>query len=123
MEYQVFLKSLCLLHCVPLYVCRLCINFQDLCASLLGDTSLRILHLTFILRFVVDFLSIRKVIIFSAIATDDCHPLRSRSMLASYPGPYTRAVHSSFQGGIRAWYPLFCTCADLKPLNILKLRW
>ena len=30
---------LCLLHCVPLYVCRLCINFQDQCASLLGDTS------------------------------------------------------------------------------------
>ena len=42
-EYQVFLKKLRLLHCVPLYVCRLCINFQDLCASLHGDTSLRIL--------------------------------------------------------------------------------
>ena len=27
-------------------------------------------------RFVIDFLSIRKVIIFSAIATDDRHPLR-----------------------------------------------
>ena len=36
--------------------------------------------LTFILRFVIDFLSIRKVIIFSAIATDDRHPLRSRSI-------------------------------------------
>ena len=32
--------------------------------------------LTFLL---IDFLSIRKVIIFSAIATDDRHPLRSRS--------------------------------------------
>ena len=28
----------------------------------------------------IDFLSIGKVIIFSAIATDDCHPLRSRSI-------------------------------------------
>ena len=30
--------------------------------------------------FVIDFLSIRKVIIFSAIASDDRHPLRSRSI-------------------------------------------
>ena len=75
-----FLKSLSLFHCVPLYVCRLCINFQDLCARLLGMAALRILLLTFISRFVIDFLSIRKVIIFSAIATDDRHPLRSRSM-------------------------------------------
>ena len=36
--------------------------------------------LTIISRFVIDFLSIRKVIIFSAIATDDRHPLRSRSI-------------------------------------------
>ena len=42
--------------------------------------ALRILLLTFTSRFVIDFLSIRKVIIFSAIATDDRHPLRSRSM-------------------------------------------
>ena len=80
MEYQVFLKSLSLLHCVPLYVCRLCINFQDLCARLLGMAALRILLLTFISRFAIDFLSIRKVIIFSTIATDDRHPLRSRSI-------------------------------------------
>ena len=63
-----------------LYVCRLCINFQDLCARLLGMAALRILLLTFTSRFVIDFLSIRKVIIFSAIATDDRHPLRSRSI-------------------------------------------
>ena len=63
-----------------LYVCRLCINFQDLCARLLGVAALRILLLTFTSRFVIDFLSIRKVIIFSAIATDDRHPLRSRSI-------------------------------------------
>ena len=80
MEYQFFPNILCLLHCVPLYVCRLSINFQDLCASLLGMAALRILFLTFISRFVIDFLSIRKVIIFSAIATDDRHPLRSRSI-------------------------------------------
>ena len=80
MEYQVFPNILCLLHCVPLYVCRLCINFQDLCARLLGMAALRILFLTFTSLFVIDFLSIRKVIIFSVIATDDCHPLRSRSI-------------------------------------------
>ena len=72
--------SIFLLHfflfvcCVHLYVCRLCINFQDLCASLLGKTALLILLLIFISHFVIDFLSIRKVIIFSAIATDYRHP-------------------------------------------------
>ena len=55
-------------------------NYQDLCASLLGMAALRILLLTFISRFVIDFLSIRKVIIFSAIATDDRHPIRSGSI-------------------------------------------
>ena len=80
METTIFQKSLSLFHCVPLHVCRLCINFQDLCARLLGMAALRILLLTFISRFVTDFLSIRKVIIFSAIATDDRHPLRSRSI-------------------------------------------
>ena len=42
--------------------------------------ALRILLLTFISLFVIDFLSIREVTIFSAIATDDRHPLRSRSI-------------------------------------------
>ena len=41
----------------------LCINFQDLCARLLGVAALRILLLTFTSRFVIDVLSIRKVII------------------------------------------------------------
>ena len=72
--------SFFLLHCVPLYVCRLCINYQDLSTKLLGVGALRMLLLTFTSRFVIDFLSIRKVIIFSAIATDDRHPLRSRSL-------------------------------------------
>ena len=58
MEYQVFPNVLCLLHCVPLYVCRLCINYQDLSTNLLGVAALRILLLTFISCFVIDFLSI-----------------------------------------------------------------
>ena len=62
------------------YFCRLCINYQDLSTNLLGVAALRILLLTFISRFVIDFFSIRKVIIFSAMATDDRHPLRSRSI-------------------------------------------
>ena len=80
LKHQFFTALFLFVCCVHLYVCRLCINFQDLCASLLGDTSLLILLLTFISHFVIDFLSIRKVIIFSAIATDDRHPLRSRSI-------------------------------------------
>ena len=80
MEYQVIPNILCLLHCVPLYVCRLCINYQDLSTNLLGVAALRMLLFTFISRFVIDFLSIRKVIIFSAIATDGRYPLRSRSI-------------------------------------------
>ena len=75
-----FSQIFCVCFIVPLYVCRLCINFQDLCARLLGMAALRILLLTFTSRFVIDLLSIRKVIIFSAIATDDRHPLRSRSI-------------------------------------------
>ena len=69
-----------LLHCVPLYVCRLCINFQELCARLLGMATLRIRFSPSFHALLIDFLSIRKVIIFSAIATDDLHPLRSRSI-------------------------------------------
>ena len=80
MDYQVIPNILCLLHCVPLYVCRLCINDQDLSTNLLGVAALRMLLLTFISHFVIDFLSIRKVIIFSAIATDDRHPLQSCSI-------------------------------------------
>ena len=76
MEYQIFPNILILLHCVPLYVCRLCINYQDLNADVLGMAALRMLLLTFISHFVIDFLSIRKVIIFSATATGGRHPLR-----------------------------------------------
>ena len=80
MQYQVIPNILCLLHCVPLYVCRLCINYQDLSTNLLGVAAIRMLLLTFISHFVIDFLSIRKVIIFSAIATDCRYPLRSHSI-------------------------------------------
>ena len=73
-KYFVF-ASLCSFN-----VCRPCINFQDLYTRLLGMAALRILLLTFTSCFVIDFLSIRKVIIFSVIATDDRHPLRSRSI-------------------------------------------
>ena len=75
MEYQVFPNILCLFHCVPLYVCRLCINYQDLSTNLLGVAALRILLLT---TFAIDFLSIRKVIIFSAIAY--CHVLYTKML-------------------------------------------
>ena len=58
MEYQFPPNILCLVHCVPLYVCRVCINYQDLSTNLLGVAALRILRLTFISHFVIDFLSI-----------------------------------------------------------------
>ena len=48
---EICLKNCFLLHCVPLYVCRLCINFQDLGARLLGMADLRILLLTLLSRF------------------------------------------------------------------------
>ena len=78
-----FSQIFCVCFIVFLYVCRLCTNFQDLCARLLGMAALRILLLTFTSRFVIDFLSIRKVIIFSATATDDRHPLWSCSIIDS----------------------------------------
>ena len=73
-------KNFFLLHCVPLYVCRLCINYQDLRTNLLQMAALRIRFSPSFHTLLICFLSIRKVIIFSAIATDDRHPLRSRSI-------------------------------------------
>ena len=78
MEYQFFPKkffvaSLCSFICLQAVyqlsgaVCKATWN---------GYPSYSLL--TFISRFLIDFLSIRKVIIFSAISTDDRHPLRSR---------------------------------------------
>ena len=83
MEYQrvsSFPNIFLLLHCVPLYVCRLCINFEELCARLLGMATLRIRFSPSFHTSLIDFLSIRKVIIFSAITTDDRYPVRSRSI-------------------------------------------
>ena len=106
MEYQVFPNILCLYHCVPLYVCRLCINFQDLCARLLGMAALRILLLTFTSSFVIDFLSIRKVIIFSAIATDDRHPLYGHLLYTKMLQIAWRFISAILRnrGGVRKTY-------------------
>ena len=106
-----------LLHCVPLYVCRLCINYQDLSTKLLGVGALRMRLLTFTSCFVIDFLSIRKVIIFSAIATDDRHPLRSRSLHQNAANCMTIRFHYIAQPrGVRKTY-----CArsrnDVRPLT------
>ena len=109
MEYQVIPNILCLLHCVPLYVCRLCINYQDLSTNLLGVAALRILLLTFISRFVIDFLSIRKVIIFSAIATDGRYPLQSRSIHQNAANCMTiRFRYIAQPRGVRKTY---CACS------------
>ena len=111
------LKIFFLLHCVPLYVCRLYINYQDLSTNLLGVAALCMLLLTFISHFVIDFLSIRKVIIFSAIATDDRHPLRSRSLHQNFANCMTiRFCYIAQPRGVRKTY-----CArsrnDVRPLT------
>ena len=67
--------------------------------------ALRILLLTFTSCFVIDFLSIRKVIIFSAIATDDRHPLRSRSIYQNAANCMTiRLRYIAQPRGIRKTY-------------------
>ena len=106
MEYHVSPNILCLLHCVPLYVCRLCNNFHDLCARLLGMAALRILLLTFTSCFVIDISSIRKVIIFSAIATDDRHPLRSRSIHQNAANCMT--IHFRYSAQLRGVRKTYC---------------
>ena len=68
--------------------------------------ALRILLLTFTSRFVIDFLSIRKVIIFSAIATDDRHPLWSRSIHQNAANCMTIRFRyiAQHRGGVRKTY-------------------
>ena len=58
------------------------------------------LHFTF----VIDFLS-RKVIIFSAISTDDCHPVRSRSIHQNAANCMTICFRYIAQpgGGVQRW--------------------
>ena len=83
--------------------------------------AFRILLLTFMSHFVIDFLSIKKVIIFSAIATDDRHPLRSRSIHQNAANCMTICFRYIAQpggggGGVRKTY-----CArsrnDVRPLT------
>ena len=70
---EVCLKNCFLLHCVPLYF-RTCVQ------GYLEWLPFVFCFLPSFHAFVIDFLSIRKVIIFSAIATNDRHSLRSRSI-------------------------------------------
>ena len=64
-----------------------------------GMAALLILLLTYISRFVIDFLSIGKVIIFSVIATGDRHPLGSRSILQNAANCMTIGFRYMRNGG------------------------
>ena len=99
MEYQgvsifpnvFFVASLCSFICLQA-VYQL---FQELCkATWNGCPSYSLL--TFISRFVIDFLSIRRVIIFSEIAIDDRHP----PMVTFYTPKCCKSNDNSF--------PLYC---------------
>ena len=81
--------------------------------------ALRVQLLTFISRFVIDFLSIRKVIIFSAIATDGRHPLRSRSIHQYSANCMTIRFRYIAQPGGRGVRKTYCTrsCIDVRPLT------
>ena len=106
MEYQVypkknFVASLCSFICLQAVyqlsgtVCKATWN---------GYPSYSLL--TFISRFVIDFLSIRKVIIFSTIATDGRHPLRSRSIHQKAANCVTISfpLYCAIEGGVRKTY-------------------
>ena len=111
------LRGGCTIFFVVLNVCRLCINYQDLRTNLLGVAALRILLLTFISNFVIDFLSIRKVIIFSAIATDDRYPLRSRSIHQNAANGIT--IHFRYIAQPRGVRKSYCARSrnDVRPLT------
>ena len=122
MEYQFFPKiffvaSLCSFICLQaLYqlsgaVCKATWN---------GYPSYSLL--TFISRFVIDFLSIRKVIIFSAIATDDRHPLRSRSIHQNAANCMTIRFHYTVGGlGVQApcstWVDAYSVSHDSRSMG------
>ena len=69
-----FSQIFCVCFIVFLYMSAGCVSTFRTCVQ--GYLE----WLPFIFCFLLYFLSIRKVIIFSAIATDDRHPLRSRSI-------------------------------------------
>ena len=66
---KLFFPSLCSSICLQAVY-----QLSGLCARLLGMAAFVFCFLPSFHAFVIDFLSIRKVIIFSAIATDDRHP-------------------------------------------------
>ena len=71
--------------------------------------ALRILLLTFTSRFVIDFLSIRKVIIFSAVATDDRHALRSCYIHQN--APYFMTIRFRYIAQPRGARKTDCACS------------
>ena len=74
-----FFTALFVLFVVFIYMSAGCVSTFRTCVQVYLEICPNLL-LILISRFVIDFLSIRKVIIFSAITTDDRHPLRSRSI-------------------------------------------
>ena len=68
-----------------------------------------ILLLTLTSRFVMDFLSIRKVIIFSTIATDDRHPLRSCSIHQNAANCMT--IHFRYIAQPSGVQKTYCACS------------
>ena len=102
----------------PLQLFFFCVTTsEDLSTNLLGVAALCMLLLTSFPHFVIDFLSIRKVIIFSAIATDDRHPLRSLSLYQNAANCMTiRFRYITQPRGVRKTY---CTRSrnDVRPLT------
>ena len=92
---KLFFASLCSFICLQAV-------YQLSGARLLGMAALLFCFLPSFHAFVIDFLSIRKVIIFSAIATDDRHPLRSRSIHQNAANCMTihfRYIYCATEGG------------------------
>ena len=81
-----------------------CVSTFRTCVQVYLEKLPCILLLTFISRFVMDFLSIRKVIIFSAITTDDRHPLRSRCIHQNATNCMTIRFRYIAQPGVRKTY-------------------
>ena len=90
---------------VFLYMCAGCVSTFRSCVQGYLECYPSYSLLTCISRFVIDFLSIRKVIIFSAIATDGRHPLRSCSINQNAANCMTIRFHYIAQSrGVRKTY-------------------